>query len=45
MEIVNKEASWEVIGIRMYSTITALSDKKKHTVIVLVAGSNHTDID
>ena len=45
MEIKSKEVSWDVIGVRMYGTITGPSDNKKHPAIVFVAGSGPTDRD
>jgi uncharacterized protein len=41
--IENKEATWSVLDIPVYGTITAPADKEAHSAVILLAGSGPTD--
>ena len=41
--IEDKEATWKVLDIPVYGTITAPSDKEAHPAVILLAGSGPTD--
>jgi hypothetical protein len=43
--IQNKEATWEVLDIPVYGTITAPNDGEAHPAVILLAGSGPTDRD
>lgn len=44
-EIVDEEASWKVLDIAVYGTITGPRDNDLHPAVVFVAGSGPTDRD